>query len=83
MFKCGGFFSFRRRRWSPRHIENIDKSHCNLAQVPEDVLRHEKYLEELSLEANHLTELPKVAIVVYFYWGMMGMCELADISLAH
>ena len=59
MFKCGGFFPFRRGRWTPRHLDTIDKSHSNLTAVPDDVLRHGKYLEDLSLEANHLTELPK------------------------
>ena len=60
MWKCGsGFFSFR-KRWQPRHLDYLDKSHCNLQIVPDDVLRHERTLEELSLEANQLQDLPQV-----------------------
>lgn len=60
MWKCGsGFFSFR-KRWHPKHLDYIDKSHCNLTAVPDDIFRHERTLEELSLEANQIQDLPKV-----------------------
>lgn len=59
MWKCGsGFFSFR-KRWHPKHLDYIDKSHCNLTAVPDDIFRHERTLEELSLEANQIQDLPK------------------------
>jgi len=67
MFKCGsGLFSFRKRwgRWQPRHLEYIDKSHCSLTFVGEDVLSHERTLEDLSLEANQIQDLPKVAVIL-------------------
>ena len=60
MWKCGsGLFAFR-KRWHPRHLDYIDKSHCSLTTVPEEILRHAGTLEELSLEGNQLTDLPKV-----------------------
>ena len=39
LFKCGGIFSFRKRwgRWQPRHLDIIDKSHCSLTFVGEDI----------------------------------------------
>lgn len=43
-----------------RHVDYIDKSHCNLITVPDDVLRYGRSLEELILDANQLRELPRV-----------------------
>ncbi|CAK9293627.1 unnamed protein product [Gordionus sp. m RMFG-2023] len=42
-----------------RQIEYIDKRHCSLPNVPEDIFRYSRTLEELLLDANHLKDLPK------------------------
>lgn len=42
-----------------RHVESVDKRHCNLQQVPDEVYRYSRSLEELLLDANQLKELPK------------------------
>ncbi|XP_066482578.1 protein scribble homolog isoform X14 [Tiliqua scincoides] len=42
-----------------RQVEALDRRHCSLQAVPEDVLRHGRALEELLLDANQLRELPK------------------------
>ncbi|XP_077164945.1 leucine-rich repeat-containing protein 1 [Paroedura picta] len=42
-----------------RHVESIDKRHCSLVAVPEDIYRYSRSLEELLLDANQLRELPK------------------------
>ncbi|XP_034292604.2 leucine-rich repeat-containing protein 1 isoform X1 [Pantherophis guttatus] len=42
-----------------RHVEMIDKRHCSLAAVPEEIYRYSRSLEELLLDANQLRELPK------------------------
>ncbi|CAF2127460.1 unnamed protein product [Rotaria magnacalcarata] len=42
-----------------RNLEQIDKRHCNLTTVPDDVLRYTRTLEELLLDANQLQDLPK------------------------
>ena len=43
-----------------KNLEQIDKRHCNLTTVPDDVLRYTRTLEELLLDANQLQDLPKV-----------------------
>lgn len=43
-----------------RNIEQIDKRHCNLTSVPDEILRYSRTLEELLLDANQLQDLPKV-----------------------
>ncbi|KAM8823479.1 protein scribble homolog isoform 14-T14 [Spinachia spinachia] len=42
-----------------RHVESVDKRHCNLKTVPDEVFRYSRSLEELLLDANQLRELPK------------------------
>ncbi|XP_076026560.1 protein scribble homolog isoform X11 [Genypterus blacodes] len=42
-----------------RHVESVDKRHCNLQSVPEEIFRYSRSLEELLLDANQLKELPK------------------------
>ncbi|XP_070709534.1 protein scribble homolog isoform X1 [Pempheris klunzingeri] len=42
-----------------RHVESVDKRHCNLQTVPDEVYRYSRSLEELLLDANQLKELPK------------------------
>ncbi|XP_047145373.1 protein scribble homolog isoform X1 [Hydra vulgaris] len=73
MWKCGsGLFAFR-KRWHPRNLDYLDKSHCSLTTVTEDILRHAGTLEELSLEGNQLTDLPK---------GIFRMTKLRRLILA-
>ncbi|XP_063780808.1 protein scribble homolog [Pseudophryne corroboree] len=42
-----------------RHVESVDKRHCSLQTVPEEVYRYSRSLEELLLDSNQLRELPK------------------------
>ncbi|XP_053682814.1 protein lap4-like isoform X2 [Sabethes cyaneus] len=54
MFKCIPIF-----KGCNRQIEYVDKRHCSLQNVPEEILRYSRSLEELLLDANHLRDLPK------------------------
>ncbi|XP_017775340.1 PREDICTED: protein lap4-like isoform X3 [Nicrophorus vespilloides] len=54
MFRCMPIF-----KGCNRQVECIDKSHCSLPTVPEDILRYSRSLEELLLDANHIRDLPK------------------------
>ncbi|XP_031624890.1 protein lap4 isoform X3 [Contarinia nasturtii] len=54
MFKCIPIF-----KGCNRQVEFVDKRHCSLQNVPEEILRYSRSLEELLLDANHLRELPK------------------------
>ncbi|XP_060730060.1 protein scribble homolog isoform X6 [Tachysurus vachellii] len=42
-----------------RHVESVDKRHCSLNAVPDEIYRYTRSLEELLLDANQLRELPK------------------------
>ncbi|KAM4704895.1 LOW QUALITY PROTEIN: protein scribble homolog [Rhinophrynus dorsalis] len=42
-----------------RHVESVDKRHCSLQTVPDEIYRYSRSLEELLLDANQLRELPK------------------------
>ncbi|XP_041039702.1 protein scribble homolog isoform X2 [Carcharodon carcharias] len=42
-----------------RHIESVDRSHCSLSGVPDEIYRYSRSLEELLLDSNQLRELPK------------------------
>uniref|UniRef100_A0A8C8EWT9 Leucine rich repeat containing 1 n=1 Tax=Oncorhynchus tshawytscha TaxID=74940 RepID=A0A8C8EWT9_ONCTS len=42
-----------------RHVELIDKRHCSLLYVPDEIYRYSRSLEELLLDANQLSDLPK------------------------
>lgn len=44
-----------------RQIDYIDRRHCGLSFIPDDVYRHERTLEELLLDYNSLQELPPVS----------------------
>lgn len=44
-----------------RHVESLDRRHCSLVCVPEEVYRYARSLEELLLDANQLRELPEVS----------------------
>ena len=61
------FYSFTMFKYLPpfikgcnRQVEYVDKRHCSLSAVPEDIMRYSRSLEELLLDANHLRDLPKV-----------------------
>ena len=56
MFKCIPIF-----KGCNRQVEYVDKRHCSLSTVPEDLMRYARSLEELLLDANHLRDLPKVS----------------------
>lgn len=56
MFKCIPIF-----KGCNRQIEFVDKRHCSLGNVPEEILRYSRSLEELLLDANHIQDLPKVS----------------------
>ncbi|KAL0832117.1 hypothetical protein ABMA28_001588 [Loxostege sticticalis] len=53
MFRCIPLFKCNRQ------VECVDKRHCSLPNVPEDILRYSRSLEELFLDANHIRDLPK------------------------
>ncbi|XP_062335088.1 protein scribble homolog isoform X4 [Osmerus eperlanus] len=42
-----------------RHVESVDKRHCSLKAVPDEIFRYSRSLEELLLDANQLKDLPK------------------------
>ncbi|XP_055923040.1 protein lap4 isoform X15 [Eupeodes corollae] len=54
MFKCIPIF-----KGCNRQVEFVDKRHCSLPTVPEEILRYSRSLEELLLDANHIRDLPK------------------------
>ncbi|XP_026668333.1 protein lap4 isoform X9 [Ceratina calcarata] len=54
MFRCIPIF-----KGCNRQVEYIDKRHCSLPSVPDDILRYSRSLEELLLDANHIRDLPK------------------------
>lgn len=47
-----------------RQVEYVDKSHCSLNEVPDEVLRYSRSLEELLLDSNNLRDLPKVSNII-------------------
>ena len=57
MFRCIPIF-----KGCNRHVEYVDKRHCSLNNVPEDILRYARTLEEVLLDANHIRDLPKVSL---------------------
>ncbi|XP_034935999.1 protein lap4 isoform X7 [Chelonus insularis] len=54
MFRCIPIF-----KGCNRQVEYVDKRHCSLPSVPDDILRYSRSLEELLLDANHIRDLPK------------------------
>ncbi|KAG8198494.1 hypothetical protein JTE90_017360 [Oedothorax gibbosus] len=68
MFRCIPLF-----RGCNRQVECIDKRHCSLATVPDDVLRYPRTLEELLLDSNHIRDLPK---------GLFRLIKLRRLSLS-
>lgn len=59
MFKCIPLF-----KACNRQVDYIDRRHCSLTDVPDDVLRYSRSLEELLLDANQLKDLPKVRTIL-------------------
>ena len=55
MFRCIPIF-----KGCNRQVDFLDKRHCSLVSVPEDIVRYSRCLEELFLDSNHIRELPKV-----------------------
>jgi protein scribble len=43
-------------------VDSLDRSHCSLNFVPDEVYRYERYLEELYLDANQIKDLPRVRL---------------------
>ncbi|XP_023315336.1 protein lap4 isoform X7 [Trichogramma pretiosum] len=54
MFRCIPIF-----KGCNRQVEYVDKRHCSLSTVPDDILRYSRSLEELLLDGNHIRDLPK------------------------
>ena len=57
-------------------MEYVDKRHCLLANVPDEILRYGKSLEELLLDANKIRDLPKVG----FLLGVLSV-QLVDLKV--
>lgn len=69
MFRCIPIF-----KGCNRQVEYVDKRHCSLQNVPEDLIRYSRSLEELLLDANHLKELPKVFFLfINIYLSCLAM----------
>ena len=47
-----------------RQIDYIDRRHCGLTEIPEEIYRYERTLEELLLDFNNIQELPPVSVGV-------------------
>ena len=43
-----------------RQVDYLDRSHCSLNFIPDEVYRYERSIEELYLEANQIKDLPRV-----------------------
>ena len=43
-----------------RQVDSLDRSHCSLTFVPDEVYRYDRSLEELFLDANQIKDLPRV-----------------------
>jgi Leucine-rich repeat (LRR) protein len=53
-FTCGG------GKNNLKEISELTYSHNNLTYVPEEIICHERSLEELYLDSNRINELPRV-----------------------
>ena len=61
-------------------VRELDYSHCSLTVVPSDVFQFERTLEELSLNSNQITQLPKVSVDRYLLsyhqrYSLTNMCS--------
>jgi Leucine-rich repeat (LRR) protein len=61
--KCGCTTS----RGELEEINFLNYAHNNLIHVPEEIILHERTLEELYLDANRISELPRVSIFSSFF----------------
>ncbi|XP_078383330.1 protein scribble homolog isoform X2 [Oculina patagonica] len=59
MFRC--WLSWR----CNRQIDFLDRSHCSLTFVPDEVYRYDRSLEELLLDANQIKDLPRPFFRLY------------------
>lgn len=48
-----------------RQVDSLDRTHCSLNFVPDEVYRYERYLEELFLDANQIKDLPRVRNMLF------------------
>jgi len=48
-------------------VESLDKSHCGLATVPDDILRYGRSVDELLLDFNQIRDIPKVQTEFSYY----------------
>lgn len=48
-----------------RQVESIDRTHCSLTFVPDEVYRYDRSLEELLLDANQIKDLPRPFFRLY------------------
>lgn len=67
MFRCIPIF-----KGCNRQVESVDKRHCSLPSVPDDILRYSRSLEELLLDANHIRDLPKVKNAPFFFFCFLS-----------
>jgi len=49
-----------RRQNKDDDTTSLDYRHSSLTDVPSDVFTHERTLEELRLDSNHIRDLPRV-----------------------
>lgn len=55
---------------------SLDYRHSNLNDVPSDVFTHERTLEELRLDSNHIRDLPRVC----YAWFLVEVILLHIVS---
>lgn len=70
MFRC--FVPWR----CNRQVQYIDRRHSNLAFIPDEIYRYERYLQELFLDANQIKDLPRVC-------KAQKLCDKLDEDLIH
>jgi len=44
-----------------QQVDYIDKRHCGLGAIPDDILQYYHSLEELLLDGNQIKDLPRVS----------------------
>jgi protein scribble len=72
MFRaCAGFLG--------RRVEAIDRRHSSLVYFPEDILRHQRSLQELLLDSNQIQVLPKA----FFQLHRLVKLGLSDNAFQH
>ena len=47
-------------------VGSVDKSHCGLATVPDDILRYARSVDELLLDSNQIRDIPRVQTLECF-----------------